>query len=273
MDKTFEKPTAVKRIKSMLKVDFRRLFAGPLFYILVGIALVIPILILVMTTMLEGSVSVNPQTGVAGEPMKGFDFVWQIFGAVSAPAGEQMQAGMSMDLVSMCNINMMFFAIAVLVCIFVCDDFRSGYAKNIFTVRAKKTDYVISKNATAFVGATAMFIAFFIGALIGGSIAGVPFKMDGFNGINITFCILSKICLIPVFVSIFTLMSVIAKQKSWLAICLSLGVGMLLFMTIPSLTPLDAGIINVVLALAGSALFSVGLGAVSNIVLKKTSLV
>lgn len=272
MEKTFEKPTAMKRIKSMLKVDFRRLFASPLFYILVGISLVVPILILVMTTMLEGTVSVNPQTGVAGEPMKGFDFVWQILGAVSTPAGEQAQA-MSMDLVSMCNINMMFFAVAVLVCIFVCDDYRSGYAKNLFTVRAKKTDYVISKTVTTFVGASAMFIAFFIGAIIGGAVSSLPFTMDGFNAVNILFCMLSKIFLIPVFISIFLLMSVIAKQKSWLAICLSLGVGMLLFMMIPSLTPLDATPLHALLCLAGGVGFSVGLGAISNQVLKKTSLV
>ena len=47
----------------MLKVDFRRMFTMPLLYIMVGICLIIPILILVMTTMMDGSVSVNPQTG------------------------------------------------------------------------------------------------------------------------------------------------------------------------------------------------------------------
>ena len=36
----------------MLKVDFRRMFTTPLFYIMLGISLVVPILILVMTTMM-----------------------------------------------------------------------------------------------------------------------------------------------------------------------------------------------------------------------------
>ena len=53
----------------------------------------------------------------------------------------------------------------------------------------------------------------------------------------------------------------------------SLGAGMLLFMMIPMMTPLDAGIMNVVLCLAGGAVFSAGLGAVSNLILRKTSLV
>ena len=48
---------------------------------------------------------------------------------------------------------------------------------------------------------------------------------------------------------------------------------MLLFMMIPMLTPLDSGVMNVVLCLAGGALFSAGLGAVSSAVLRKVSLV
>ena len=275
MGKTFEKVTFKKRLKSMLKVDTKRLFLSPFFYIMVGISFVVPILILVMTTMMEGTVSVNPQTGLPGEPMEGFDFVWQILGSVSDGAAQQPtdQAAMSMDLVSMCNINMMFFAVAVLVCIFIADDFRSGYAKNLFTVRAKKTDYVISKTLVCFIGSACMLVAFFVGSVIGGGVAGLPYTMDGFNGLNLLFCMLSKILLLPVFVSIFTVMSVIAKQKAWLSICLSLGVGMLLFMMIPTLTPLNASIVHVLGCLAGGVLFAVGLGAISNLILKKTSLV
>ena len=114
-----------------------------------------------------------------------------------------------MDLVSMCNINMMYFAIAALVYVFVCDDFRSGYAKILFTVRAKKTDYVISKTIVCSIGGGAMILAFFLGSIIGGAIA----------------------------------------------------------------SPLDAGIIHIILCLVGSVGFAVGMGAISNLILKKTSLV
>ncbi|MBQ7339524.1 MAG: ABC transporter permease [Clostridia bacterium] len=271
MEKNFINTSFSKKLKSMLNVDFKRLSVSPFFYVMVGISLVVPILILVMTTMMDGVVTNNPQTGLPGEPMQGFDYVWQILGSLSGTSVEQ--SGMTMDLVSMCNINMMFFAVAVFVCIFISEDFRSGYAKNLFSVRARKTDYVISKSIVCFAGSACMFIAFFIGAIIGGAVADLPFTMQGFNGANLVFCMLSKIFLIPVFVSIFTLMSVIAKQKSWLAICLSLGVGMLLFMMISTLTPLNANIVNVLASIAGSVLFAVGMGAISNLVLKKTSLI
>ena len=69
------------------------------------------------------------------------------------------------------------------------------------------------------------------------------------------------------------LISVAAKQKAWLAICGSLGGGMLLFMMVGMITPLSATILNVVLCLAGGVLFAIGLGAISNRILQKTSLV
>ena len=173
----------------------------------------------------------------------------------------------------MCNINMMYFAIAVLVCVFVCDDFRSGYAKNLFTVRAKKTDYVISKTLVGSLGGACMILAFVVGSVMGGAMSSLPFEMVGFNGFNLFCSILTKVLLVPIFVSIFLMMSVIGKQKSWLAMCLSLGVGMFLFMGISIASPLDAGGMHILLCLAGSVGFAIGMGAISNVILKKTSLV
>ena len=86
-------------------------------------------------------------------------------------------------------------------------------------------------------------------------------------------CILAKILLMLVFVPIFTLISVAAKQRAWLSICGSLGGGMLLFMMVSLITPLGSTMVNVLLGLVGGLLFSFGLGAISRIVLKKTSLV
>ena len=274
MEKQFEKNTFAKRLKSMLRVDTRRMFTSPLVYIMAAISLVVPVLILVMTTMMDGKVSVDPQTGKE-TVMEGFKNVWQIFGAVSSAGAEAggEGAGMDMSITSMCNINMMYFAIAVLVCLFVAEDFRSGYAKNLFTVRAKKTDYVISKTVVCFVGGAIMILCFTVGALIGGKVAGLPYTMDGFNAYNLVCCVLCKTLLVAIFASIFLVMSVVGKHRSWLSLMLSFGLGMFLFMTVSIASPLDASVLHIVLCLAGGAMFAVGLGAVSNIVLKKTSLV
>lgn len=268
MSMSFEKNTFKKRLKSMLAVDFRRMFTSSLYYIMVGISLVMPILILVMTTMMDGSVSTDPQTG-AETVMEGFKNVWQIIGSVSGDSS----AMMGMDITSMCNINMMFFVIAVFVCIFVADDFRSGYAKNLFTVRAKKDDYVVSKSIVCFVAGASMILAFFIGSMIGGGIAGLSFALEGVTVGNIIMSVLSKILLVGIFSSIYLLASVIAKQRLWLSLILSFGIGMLMFMMIPMITPLNSTIVNVILCLVGSVLFGGGIGTGSYFILKKTSLI
>lgn len=264
---SFEKISLGDRLKSMLKVDFKRMFKSKLFYILLACALVMPILMTVMMAMMDGSVSVNPQTGEESI-MVGPENTWQNIGTL--PGGEAMGG---MDVFMMCNINMMFMAVAVFICLFISEDFRSGYAKNLFTVRAKKGEYIISKTLAGFVCGAFMLILYLIGSMLGGVIAGLSFDLHGLNAGNLVMCMLAKVFLMLVFVSIFVLISVAAKQKAWLALCGSLGGGMLLFMMVSMITPLSSTIINVVLCLAGGVLFAVGLGLASKAVLMKSSLV
>lgn len=232
----------MKRLRTMLHVDSRRMFTQPTFYIIVATCLLIPVLILVMTTMMDGSVSVNPQTGEE-TVMEAYDSTWQIIGTV--PSGEA--AGMEMDMMSMLNIDMLYFAVAVLVTIFVSDDFRSGYAKNLFTVRGKKTDYVIAKTVVCSFGGALMLLAYFIGTVVGGAVSGLPFTMDGFTGPNLLLSMVSKILLVPIFVSIYLCMGVIAKPKLWLSMLLSFMMAMFLFNIAPMVAPINAGIMNVLL--------------------------
>ncbi|MBO5415939.1 MAG: ABC transporter permease [Clostridia bacterium] len=257
------------RLGSMLRVDFRRMLKSKLFYIIIACALLIPILMTVMMSMMDGSVSVNPQTGEE-TIMQGPENAWQSIGTLPTSDGTPMGG---MDVMSMCNINMMFMGVAIFICLFISDDFRSGYAKNIFTVRAKKGEYIISKTLAGFVCGTLMLIAYFMGAILGGAISGLSFSLHGLTISNLVFCMLAKVFLMLVFVPIFVLVSVGAKQRAWLSICGSLGAGMLLFMMVSMITPLSSTVVNLLLCLVGGILFSTGLGAIGNIILKKTSLV
>lgn len=265
----FSKVPFSKRLGSMLAVDFKRMWRSRLFYILIACALIIPILMTVMMTMMDGSVSVDPQTGVE-TVIHGPENAWQSIGTLPTADGAAMGG---MDVMAMCNINMMFMLAAVFICLFISEDFRSGYAKNLFTVRAKKGDYVISKTLAGFVCGALMLIFYFIGALLGGAISGLSFDLCGLTITNLVMCMLAKIMLMLVFIAIFVLISVAAKQRAWLSLCGSLGGGMLLFMMVPMITPLGSTAMNVLLCLAGGALFSVGLGTASKAVLSKTSLV
>lgn len=268
MDKgiKFEKSSLGKRTKSMLRVDFRRMFKSKLFYILIACALVMPILMTVMMSMMDGSVSVDPQTGVE-TVMRGPENAWQNIGTLP---GESLGGD---EIFMMCNINMAFMGVAVFVCLFISEDFRSGYAKNLFTVRSKRGEYVVSKTVSGFICGAFMLVAYLIGSILGGAISGLSFDLHGLNTGNIVMCMLAKIFLMLVFVSIFVLISIGAKQKAWLSICGSLGGGMLLFMMVSMITPLGSTALNVILCAAGGAMFAFGLGAISRVVLRKTSLV
>ncbi len=255
------------RVKSMLAVDLRRMFTTRFLYIMMGICLVMPILILVMTTMMDGSVTVDPQTG-AETVIEGFKNTWQTIGSLPGEGGM-----MDMSLTSMCNINMLYFFVVILVGVFVAEDFRSGYAKNLFTIRAQKGNYVISKTVVCFIGSVLMFLAYFTGAIFGGAIAGLPFDTTGFGIGGVVMSMLSKLFMVAVFVGISLLISVAAKSKTWLSIVGGLMASMLLYTMVPMITPLNSGLINVIMCFAGGVLFSIGLGVVSKIVLNKTSLV
>lgn len=265
METTFEKQGFMIKLKSMLKVDFRRMFTMPLVYIMAGVCFVMPVLILVMTSFIP-STSVDPITG-GEKTVETFTNVWQAIGSVSGGSA------MTMDLTGMCNINLVYFLIAVFACIFVSEDFRSGYAKNLFTVRAKRIDYCASKTAACFVGGTIMIVAYFVGAMLGGAIAKLPFSAEGFGAGGIVACMFSKIFIVAIFDAIALTLGVAAKQRLWISILGSIAAGALLFTMIPMISPLNSTILNAVMCLAGGALFAAGLGAVSNLILNKTCLV
>ena len=255
----------VKRLKSLLSVDLQRMFTTPLFYIMVGISFVMPILILVMTSSLAGTTTVDPQTGIE-TTIQGFTNVWQIISQTSG-------AGVGMDMTAMCNINLVYIMAALFVCLFTASDFRSGYSKNIFSVRSSKSEYIVSKTITCFVAGASMIIAFFVGSMFGGAVAGLSFELVGTSVFGIIMCLLSKIFLVTVFVSIPLIFSVFAKQRTWLSILLALGAGMLLFMMIPMMTPLNAGFILLLLCLVGGTIFAFGMGTISTTILKHIDLV
>lgn len=261
------KNSFLNRLGSMLKVDFRRMFKSKLFYILIASALVMPILMTVMMTMMDGSVSVDPQTGVE-TIMEGPENTWQNIGTL--PGGENMGGN---EVFMMCNVNMVFMLVAVFICLFISDDFRSGFAKNLFTVRARKGDYVVSKTVSGFICGAFMLIAYFAGAMLGGAISGLSFDLHGLTMGNIAMCMVAKFFLMLVFVAIDVIVSVAAKQKAWLCLCGSLGAGMLLFMMVSMITPLGSTLMHMALCLAGGILFAAGLGVCSNRILNKTSLV
>ncbi len=250
----------MKQLHTMLRTDARRMFRQPLLYILMAVSFIIPVLVLTMVT------------GFADPSEAGMVFtnVWQMIGSLPSPG---TGSSMSMDMTAMMNINMLYFMAAVLVCIFAAEDFRSGYAKNLFTVRVKKSGYVFSKLIVCSIASAILFLAFLTGSLMGGKIAGLSFAMNGFTAFNLLMSMLSKLFIIPMFVSVFMITASIARKRLWLSLCLSFTIGMLFFMIVPMMTGLTASVLSTLMCLAGGVLFSLWFGVISNGILSKVDLV
>ena len=117
----FESPSFTKRIKGMLGVDFYRLFHTPLFYIFLGIAAIIPAMLIAMTGM----------SGPNGEPSQPlFTGVWQAIAADTPIYGFE-------GIEKYANMNMVFIFGGIMVSIFIGHDYKSGYVKQLFTTHAK----------------------------------------------------------------------------------------------------------------------------------------
>ena len=82
------------------------MFKSKLFYFLIASALVMPILMTVMMTMMDGSVSVDSQTGTE-TILEGPENTRQNIGTL--PGGEAMGGN---DIFMMCNINLVFMLVS-----------------------------------------------------------------------------------------------------------------------------------------------------------------
>ena len=133
-------PTLGSRMRSMLKLDFYRLFHTPVFYIMLFIAAMIPALLLTTAGMDPAVTGTTPGVSThaapASAPSIEITNVWQL---VESTGGSAI-AENPLDFGGFANINMVFIFAGLLMAIFVAHDYSSGFAKNIFTVHSKKMD-------------------------------------------------------------------------------------------------------------------------------------
>lgn len=151
----FECPTFLQRLKGMLGVDFYRLFHTPMFYIFLGIAAIIPAMIL-GTMGME-----NPQTGEISS---------QLYTNVRHIIAAEKPLYVVNDIAEYANMNMIFIFGGIMVSIFIGHDYKSGYVISI-----------ISKTFVCSTGGALMILGFFSGTMLGSAISGLPFEMIGFN--------------------------------------------------------------------------------------------
>lgn len=202
----FESPSLAKRIKSMLGVDFYRLFHTPVFYIFLCISAIIPAMVSAMTMMPD-------QSGKVMEPL--YTNVWQIIASSRSLYVIETIADYA-------NMNMVFIFGGIMVSIFIGHDYRSGYVKQLFTSHAKKQDYMISKTLTCAFAMACMCVAYFIGGTVGGLFVG--YETDVNIG-SLLIAIFGKMIMSLGWASLYTLLNVIFRRYFGLSIASSFFFG------------------------------------------------
>lgn len=208
----FASPSFGERIKGMLGVDFYRLFHTPLFYIFLGIAAIIPALIL-STTGME-----NPETGVVSAQL--YTNVWN---AVAANTPLYVFD----DIGGYANMNMVFIFGGIMVSIFIGHDYSSGYVKQLFTTHAKKQDYMISKTLSCAFAMSCMCMTYLLGSVASGLLSGLSFSV---NASSLLLAILGKMVMSLGWASLYTFLNVIFRKYFGISVASSFffGTGILI---------------------------------------------
>lgn len=206
----FESPSFIKRLKSMLGVDFYRLFHTPMFYIFLIIAALIPALILGTTSMESAEGLVSPL----------YTNTWNVI-AANTPLY------IVNTIADYANMNMVFIFGGIMVSIFIGHDYRSGYVKQLFTTHAKKQDYMMSKTITCAFAIVCMCLTYLLGTIVAGLLVGTSFEV---NVVSLIIAIVSKMIMSLGWASLYTFINVILRRYFGISIGLSffLGTGILI---------------------------------------------
>jgi len=200
----FDSPSFGERVKGMLGVDFYRLFHTPLFYIFLVIAAIIPAMIL-GTSNTDASLYTN---------------TWQM---ICAQTPLYVVGSMG----DYANMNMVFMFGGIMVSIFIGNDYRSGYVKQLFTTHAKKQDYMISKTIVGAFSMACMCITYLLGTVGAGLLVGTSMQV---NVGSLVLAVLSKMVMSLGWASLYTFLNIIFRRHFGISIASSFffGTGILI---------------------------------------------
>jgi hypothetical protein len=279
MSNRIEKKNFKTRLRSMLKLDFYRLFHTPVFCIMLCISAIIPAMLLTMSgqdlavnpnlpdersALVGQALDVGRDLVVSGQTGREYTNTWELIESTGGSA-----AGANpLDFGGYANINMVFIFAGLLMAIFIAHDYISGFVKHIFTVHSKKTDYVISKLAIGVFSGAGMIIAYLFGAIIAGVITGKSFDV---NVGGLLLCVISKMFLMGVFCSLFLAVSVFFRNRLWLTIIFTFLLGMM-FYPAASIATLNSTVTTTLITLIAGVIGAVAIGSVSTFILNHRDL-
>jgi ABC-type transport system involved in multi-copper enzyme maturation permease subunit len=167
-------------------MDLRRLLRGKTLYILIG----------VLTSIVLSIVLMSPADTTVGELLGG---------AVSeSPEMEFMGASM--------GVGAIYGLIGLIAMLFICNDYSSGFAKNIFSIHTSKWNYIVSKILTLMVASAIMIAAFIVEVFIFSLVSGRGIILE--NPLGLVAFLLQKLLVSGAFAAIYTFINVLTRNKA-----------------------------------------------------------
>lgn len=143
------------RVINLFRMDMRKMVRGKAFYVMLAVAVFIPIMMLTQmpaanTTLFLGGTDGDTSEAFGGGAM-GLSILWVLTG--------------------------------ILLSIYIGSDYTTGFVKNIVSAHANKLDYIISKEMTAFVCNAALYAVYIITLAVAGYIMGSPLQIPSAVGL------------------------------------------------------------------------------------------
>ncbi|MGN0657225.1 MAG: ABC transporter permease [Ruminiclostridium sp.] len=148
-----------QRIFNLFKMDLRKMVRGKAFYVMLAIAVFIPIMMLTQMPGMDSTMFLGGTDEAAGEAFgggaMGLTFLWVLTG--------------------------------ILMSIYIGSDYSTGFIKNIVTSHANKLDYIISKELIALVWNASLYIVYIITLAVAGLVMGCPLQLPSGVGFVLYF--------------------------------------------------------------------------------------
>lgn len=142
------------RTMHLFRMDLHRLFHGKAFYIMIGISIFIPVM---MLTQMSEPRSIATFIGSNGASDGGFG------------------AGM--------NLSMLVALTGMLLSIYIGKEYSTGFIKNIIVVHANEYDYIMSKLMIALICNATFFLVYLVTLLALGTAMGIPAGIPSIGGL------------------------------------------------------------------------------------------
>lgn len=228
-----------RRVKNLLRMDLHRMLHGKAFWVMVGVTIFIPIMMLTQMSDVHNLAA--------------------FIGDGGGTTGFSFGAGMSLSILIVLT--------GMLLCIYIGKEYTSGQIKNIITSHANKCDYIFAKTIIAFLWTSVFTAVYLVALFVLGTVMGVPAGIASFPGLILF--ILEKLLLsIPMSVLMIAI-NLIFREKYGLSIlftCIA-GTGVIVMSLKMGLQMLGlealSGILN--FTITGAAAFASLTPAVSSI--------